>query len=48
MSVVALVLCELCKKVIMPKDARVNYGRKTYHGPCFVQHCKESHMREAK
>lgn len=35
--------CGLCNKAIQPNEARVNFGRKSYHGKCFVEHCKKHH-----
>lgn len=35
--------CGLCNKPVMPGQPRVNFGRKTYHGECFVAHCKKNH-----
>ena len=36
-------VCGLCEKAIQPSEARVNFGRKPYHGQCFVEHCKKTH-----
>lgn len=40
-----LQVCGLCEKVIAADEARVNFGRKTYHGACFIEHCKQTHNK---
>ncbi len=41
-------VCCLCNKAIGAKDPRVNYAKKVFHGPCFVEHCRRTHEEDKK
>ena len=45
MKPVELQICSLCQKVIERNEGRVHFLKKTYHGPCFVNHCKKNHTK---